>query len=269
MVLLVHLGVLIASLELLLPFLREDIYSLLFLPSYLKQLTTFTSNLSISYLSISRFPPLHSRSSLSFHLFSPLTIPLLSTYATNPTMPYLNTDSGDTTTTTPSTSSSSIADDAHPSLGWMLQQHRDYHESPGCKCHITVFDAGDIPRSNFGSFAEGLLNSVQSFPLVVEKSIQGLGAMRLEIWGTSARALTSCHFKVVFQLELDHIVEHGWPPASQLPAEPLSLREIQAVASQLRRKRARKSPGLVHHDVLELLTDIYPEESEESGEEDE
>ncbi|KAL2436917.1 hypothetical protein ABEF95_015270 [Exophiala dermatitidis] len=188
-------------------------------------------------------------------------------------MPYLNTNSATTTTTTTptttsSSSSSSVAEDAHPSLGWMLQQHREHNESPGCKCHITVFDAGDIPRSKLGSFAEGLLNSVQSFPLVVEKSIEGLGAMRMEIWGTSARALTSCHFKVVFRLEVDHILEHGWPPASQLPAEPLSLQEIQAVASQLRRKRARKSPGLVHHDALELLTDIYPKESEESEEDE-
>ncbi|EXJ94066.1 hypothetical protein A1O1_02459 [Capronia coronata CBS 617.96] len=151
------------------------------------------------------------------------------------------------------------ANNSHRSLQEIIQTLRQTGETPECDCHMTDYSEGDLPRSKLSYESKDFLKAVETFPLVVEKSVAGVGQMRMELWGTSAAALTSSHVKLVLRLENGQIKAEDGPdpdPVLDLAYATPSAEELRAVKAQLRKGTPET---YIIDDVQELLEHILLE----------
>ncbi|EXJ92323.1 hypothetical protein A1O3_00873 [Capronia epimyces CBS 606.96] len=145
-------------------------------------------------------------------------------------------------------------DDGHQSLQQTVLRCRQSGETPECECHSTHYSESDIRRSIFSVDSRDLLKSVKSFPFVVEKSLTGVGEIRLELWNTSARSLSSCHLRLIVRLERVQVKsEDGeYPdPLLEVLEAALSDTDGEAIKAQLYKGAAGSCD-----DAVELLYDV-------------
>ncbi|OAL40515.1 hypothetical protein AYO20_00251 [Fonsecaea nubica] len=111
-----------------------------------------------------------------------------------------------------SSAASDNADDSHLSLeAWMSTftttgyhsfLHKLYDQEARSWYYILHYQ-GDLPLSALSEEGRHLLVMIQPERLVVEKSVgqeERLAEMRLEIWPTSAKSMTSCHYRCVWRV---------------------------------------------------------------------